>query len=299
MPVRTKILALSLVLNLLCPQASFAESAFTDVSSISAFYDGIEYMSQQNFVAGYDDGSFGPDKTVNRVEALKMILNATGHDAAATDVTLLPPYFPDMDLSAWYEPYVSMAYSLNVMTGNDDGTLRPEATVNRAEAMKMILIAAGKDQELPNGDSNDWFSPYLYYAKEHALLVPDSTGDYLPGAELSRGELCDLLYRFANEPYTTQVEYGVASYYGWSFDGHNTASGTPLDTDGFMAAHKTLPFGTVVRITNLDNNTFVDVSVVDRGPYTDGYVIDLTPAAFDQIGSLSAGLLHVRLEVLK
>jgi rare lipoprotein A len=147
--------------------------------------------------------------------------------------------------------------------------------------------------------SDEWFSAYIAYGSEHALLVPDSMGDYLPSAELTRGELADLIYRFKKEPYTSQVEYGIASYYGYSFDGHNTASGTALNAYGYMAAHKTLPFGTIVRITNLSTNTYVDVEVVDRGPYTEGYVIDLTPTAFEQIGSLSTGILNVRLEVLK
>lgn len=274
------------------------EGWYSDVPEISANYEGVYFMSQQGFVAGYDDGTFKPDQEVNRVEALKMILTATAHDAATVDPTLPAPTYPDMDTAAWYLPYVTLANQLQVMTGNADGTLKPETTVNRVEALKMLILAADKSSEMPPISQDYWYSSYLAYAEEHALITPDSSGDYLPSQTLTRGELCDLIYRFEKEPYTTQVEYGIASYYGSSFDGHNTASGTALDTDGFMAAHKTLPFGTKVRITNLDNSATVVVTVVDRGPYTDGYVIDLTPAAFDQIGSLSAGLLHVRLEVL-
>lgn len=275
-----------------------AEGWYLDVPEYSSTYDGIYYMTEQGLASGYDDGNFRPDDDVNRVEALKMILGATGHDATATDQTLEIPPFPDTESNAWYMPYVTLGYSLQIMTGNDDGTLRPDTTVNRSEALKMLILAADKKTELPNVESDEWYSSYLAYGEEHSLIVPDETGDYLPGAALTRGELSDLIYRFQKEPFSSTVEYGIASYYGTSFDGHNTASGTDLDTDGYMAAHKTLPFGTKVRITNTDTNTYVDVTVVDRGPYTDGYIIDLTPAAFDQIGSLSAGLLHVRLEVL-
>jgi hypothetical protein len=275
-----------------------AEGWYSDVPEYSSTYDGVYYMTEQGLVSGYDDGTFRPDDDVNRVEALKMILSAAGHDALNTDQTLETHDFPDAESTAWYMPYVTLGYNLQIMTGNDDGTLRPENTVNRAEAIKMLVIAADKKADLPSVESDEWYSSYLAYGEQHALLVPDATGDYLPGAALTRGELSDLIYRFQKEPFGTTVEYGIASYYGTSFDGHNTASGTDLDTDGYMAAHKTLPFGTKVRITNTDTNTYVDVTVVDRGPYTDGYIVDLTPTAFDQIGSLSAGLLHVRLEVL-
>jgi hypothetical protein len=320
------------------------EGWYLDVPEYSSTYDGIYYLTEQGVVSGYEDGNFLPDEPVNRVEALKMILGATGHspelslpleevttetvpdtvEEIAEEITddandvaeetstkteesgqeveaIEPaaPLFPDLELGSWYEPYVKLAYGLNIMTGNDDGTLRPENTVNRAEALKMLINAAGKTSELPPVALDTWYSAYLAYAQEHALLIPDIAGDYLPSQTLTRGELADLIYRFDRQPFASgTLEYGIASYYGYSFDGHNTASGTALDTDGYMAAHKTLAFGTKIRITNLDNETYVDVTVVDRGPYTDGYVVDLTPAAFEQIGALSSGILRVRLEVL-
>ena len=304
MSLRKKILIVPLALSLFLPEsflstADAADDWYTDVSTQSSTYDGVFYLYQSGIVEGYEDGTFKPDQAVNRVEALKMILGATSHDATSLDPTLIIPTFPDMDLSGWYTPYVNLAWHLGVLAGNDDGTLAPETTVNRVEALKMLILAADKKSDLPSIESDYWYSAYLQYGIDHALVTPDSTNDYLPAATLTRGELCDLIYRFQKEPYTGQVEYGIASYYGRSFDGHNTASGTALDTDGFMAAHKTLAFGTIVRITNTDTNTFVDVTVVDRGPYTEGYIIDLTPTAFENIGTLSAGLLHVRLEVLK
>jgi hypothetical protein len=275
-----------------------AEGWYLDVPEYSSSYDGVYYMTEQGLVTGYEDGNFRPDDPVTRVEALKMILGATNHDALSIDLALKIPSFPDTEADAWYTPYVALAYNLQIMTGNDDGTLRPETSVNRAEALKMLLLAAEKTAELSTVQNEEWFTPYLVYGADHAVLIPDATGDYLPGQTLTRGELSDLIYRFQKNPFSTTVEYGIASYYGTSFDGHNTASGTALDTDGYMAAHKTLPFGTKIRVTNLSNNTYVDVTVVDRGPYTEGYIVDLTPTAFDQIGSLPTGILHVRLEVL-
>jgi len=142
------------------------------------------------------------------------------------------------------------------------------------------------------------YSAYIAYGEQKAFITPDANNDYLPSAKLTRGELCDLLYRFANAPYTGQSEWGKATYYGYSFDGANTASGKALEAYGYMGAHKTLPFGTIVRVINVDTNLYVDIEIVDRGPYGEGRIIDLTPAAFEVLSPLGAGILNVRLEVL-
>ena len=271
-------------------------SWYSDVPDNNAYHDGIYYMTQAGFASGYEDNTFLPENPVSRVEALKMILSASEVEIIDQEV---PSPFTDTDPTQWYQDYLDTSISLQIISGYPDGTFKPLETLNRAEALKMLILASDKKSELPGVASDDWFTAYMAYGAEHALIVPDSTGKYLPSATLTRGELADLIYRFKKGPYTSQVEYGIASYYGYSFDGHNTASGKALNAYGFMAAHKTLPFGTIVRITNLSSNTYVDVEVVDRGPYTEGYVIDLTPAAFEQIGTLSAGILKVRVEVLK
>jgi len=295
-------LVLSLALSLFAPPvvtSGALDSWYTDVPEHSAYYDGIFYMTQGKYVDGYEDGTFLPDKEVTRVEALKMILSVTARESLKTDTDAsgIELNFTDLDPQAWYAEDLKTALSLNIISGYPDGSFLPNASVNRAEALKMLLLAA--DRSLPAPTDDSWYSSYLNYAKLNATLIPDASGDYLPAQALTRGELADLLYRFEESPFTEQVEYGIGSYYGRSFDGHNTASGTALDTDGFMCAHKTLPFGTVVRLTELADVNTVDVTVVDRGPYTDGYVVDLTPTAFEQIGSLSTGILKVRLEVLK
>jgi len=87
-----------------------------------------------------------------------------------------------------------------------------------------------------------------------------------------------------------------ASFYG---DGQNTASGERFDPSALTAAHKTLPFNTRVRVTNLKNGKSVVVRINDRGPFVSGRCLDLSTAAFGQIASLSSGVAQVRYEVLK
>jgi len=92
------------------------------------------------------------------------------------------------------------------------------------------------------------------------------------------------------------VEIGEASWYGPGFQGHRTASGTRFDTYEFTAAHKTLPFGTLLKVTNLENNLYTVVIVNDRGPYVRGRIIDLSRAAKDQI--LMGGTARVKIEMI-
>ena len=93
-------------------------------------------------------------------------------------------------------------------------------------------------------------------------------------------------------------ERGIASYYGAKFNGRRTSSGEAYNKNAYTAAHKTLPFGTMVRVTALWNNKSVDVRINDRGPFTYGRVIDLSTAAAAELGMLGKGVGEVKLEIL-
>ncbi|MDD4352155.1 MAG: septal ring lytic transglycosylase RlpA family protein, partial [Candidatus Gracilibacteria bacterium] len=97
---------------------------------------------------------------------------------------------------------------------------------------------------------------------------------------------------------TFEIGTGKASFYGRAFDGRRTASGETFDKDALTAAHREVPFGTKLRVTNLANDKSVIVRVNDRGPYAHGRVVDLSEAAFAEIGSLGSGILNVKLEII-
>ncbi|MEI6410523.1 MAG: septal ring lytic transglycosylase RlpA family protein [Bacteroidota bacterium] len=94
-------------------------------------------------------------------------------------------------------------------------------------------------------------------------------------------------------------EYGKAGYYADKLQGRKTASGEPYDKDALTCAHKTLPFGTKVRVTRLDNKASVVVKVNDRGPYHEGFVTDISRKAAEQIGLVKDGTTRVKLEVVE
>lgn len=102
-------------------------------------------------------------------------------------------------------------------------------------------------------------------------------------------------------PYTSAYgfkEEGIASWYGPGFHGKLTANGEKYNQNAMTAAHKQLPFGTEVRVLNLDTGKSVNVRINDRGPFKDGRVIDLSKEAAKRVGMLDAGTARVRIEAI-
>jgi rare lipoprotein A len=94
------------------------------------------------------------------------------------------------------------------------------------------------------------------------------------------------------------AETGLASWYGHPYHGRPAANGEIYDMEGFTAAHRTLPFGTWVRVVNLTNDKTVDVRITDRGPFVENRIIDLSHAAAGAIGLIGPGVGRVRLDIL-
>jgi rare lipoprotein A len=126
------------------------------------------------------------------------------------------------------------------------------------------------------------------------VLVQPVAGVIVKGtrATASRGETK------AETPGGGNTIEGIASYYGAELHGNKTASGVPFDMYALTAAHKTLAFGTKVKVTYLATGKSVVVEVNDRGPFTPGRIIDLSAAAAKEIGLYADGVGKVRLEVL-
>jgi rare lipoprotein A len=93
------------------------------------------------------------------------------------------------------------------------------------------------------------------------------------------------------------VQRGIASYYGREDNGKPTASGEIYDMNGITAAHRTLPFGTMLEVTNLENGKKVLVRVNDRGPFVGGRIIDLSVGAARRLGMLDNGTALVEIRV--
>lgn len=282
-------------LFLLGIQSVKATAVFTDIASNHPNYEAINYLYDNGIIEGYEDNTFRPDQLVNRVEALKIIL--LGSEVLVPEIQE-QEIFPDVMHGSWYAKYTVKAKNLGIVKGDDNtGMFRPGDTVNLAEALKMLLETGDISTEYPDSNpywdvsSDAWFAPYFNYAQSISLLDESSDENVYPATPVTRSMLAELMYRLTLKPegYTE----GQASYYGEAFHGRTTASGDVFDASGFTAAHKTLPFNTWLKVTNLENNEHVYVRINDRGPYVGDRVIDLSKAAFEAISPLSRGVINV------
>lgn len=181
------------------PADTTEKPLFTDINSESKYFEAVKYLSEKGIIAGYDDGSFKPDQPVNRVEALKFILESI---SAAVESGNLP--FSDISKDAWYSGYLYTAYKREIINGHPDGTFKPEDTVNKAEFFKILFNGLSVDIDplvttAPYEDvaTNDWFASYISYAKELKILDPDLK-KIEPSRGMTRGEVADAMYRLMN-----------------------------------------------------------------------------------------------------
>ncbi|MFP8490231.1 septal ring lytic transglycosylase RlpA family protein [Gracilimonas sp. Q87] len=98
---------------------------------------------------------------------------------------------------------------------------------------------------------------------------------------------------------TRAIENGISSWYGPNFHGKLTANGEIYDMNGITAAHRTLPFGTILLVENLDNGKTIQVRINDRGPYAKNRIIDLSKGAAEKIEMIGPGTARVRLYLLE
>ncbi len=111
---------------------------------------------------------------------------------------------------------------------------------------------------------------------------------------------CGSIVQYSKDPkFVAYREFGKASYYAMKYQFRKTASGERLNQFALTAAHKKLPFGTRVLVTNVKNRKSVEVKINDRGPFVEGRIIDMTRSAFAKIGDLNLGVIDVKVEIIR
>ncbi len=177
-----------------------AAADFTDVFIDHPNAAAIDYLSKEGVIAGYSDGSFRPDSFVNRAEALKILLLASGISAN----TSRSGNFPDVVDEAWFAPFVFSANARGIASGYPDGFFRPEQTVNLVEALKMLFQAnsislenyAVTEKLFSDSVEKAWYNSFLFYAKTFEIVEADSANQIFPAAPLTRAALAEIVYRF-------------------------------------------------------------------------------------------------------
>lgn len=205
------------ILMLSLPAATFAASVttsmnmnmsssttpFTDVSTSNQYYTAIMALKADGIISGYPDGTFKPDQVVNRVEALKIILNGA---SITVPVASGNAGFSDTIATEWYAQYLLKAKSLNIVSGYPDGTFKPNQTVTLAENLKMLINAKGISLSNVSVTSNpfadafkdQWYAKYVEYAKEQKWITADANNMIYPAQGMTRGKLALLIYNSMN-----------------------------------------------------------------------------------------------------
>lgn len=177
----------------------YEETTFPDVGASHDNYAAIEYLVSSGALGGYSDGTFQPSKTVNRAELMKILVAGQGIDP---DESLYQNCFPDVTTD-WYAKYVCYAEAEGWVSGYPDGTFLPGNTVNKVEALKMIINGFGLTESLPttvtetlfdDTDNSAWYAPYVVVAKAMGLLEVES-GDYEPAGDMVRGWVSEYVFR--------------------------------------------------------------------------------------------------------
>ena len=194
--------------------------SFPDVPSDHENYDAIEYLYEEGIVNGYENGDFGPNNTVTRAEAAKIIVGGfgIGHDGSYS------ADFSDVQSGDWFFPFVMGAKDDGVISGHEDGLFRPGDNVNLVETLKMVVLAGDVevddevDEFIFNDVENDaWYAPHALYARNKNIVWPDESGNINAGTEMTRGEFAEVIYRMI-----TVLDTGEAFEIGGSWDYHKS-----------------------------------------------------------------------------
>lgn len=175
-------------------------AGFNDVTLNSKNCDAIEWVKQENIFIGYADGTFKENQPINRVEVLKVILEAFNSNLLPDDGT--NQGFKDVIIGEWYVSYIRTAKMLAIFHGDaGKNTARPEESVNRVELLKFIFetlkvqngySVSSCSYSYPDAVSNAWYTSYACESKEYNLF---DGANLFPSKLSTRGEVADVLFR--------------------------------------------------------------------------------------------------------
>ncbi|MFH1012281.1 MAG: S-layer homology domain-containing protein, partial [Candidatus Peregrinibacteria bacterium] len=173
------------------------EIPFVDLKS----HWSTEYVSKLyglDIIGGKTPTRFAPDETITRAELAKMAVLAFGYEVPAT---VYSKPFKDVETTVWYAPYVQVAKEQGLITGYSNGRFRPDWSINRAEALKILLGAAGVDlPEVTTAPFRDistqaWYAKYIQYAKNNNIISGFSNDTFRPGNNLTRAEAAKIIVK--------------------------------------------------------------------------------------------------------
>jgi len=163
--------------------------AFTQDANQSQFGDAIISLKTKKIINGYDDGTFKPFSSINRAEFIKIVIGATFPENLIEACTAT--HFSDVPADAWFNNYVCIAKTRNIIDGYSDDSFKPDQQINVAEALKITLKAFGIQTRETN-NSEAWYAPFTEYARSNNYYLGTFNSD---SKQLTREDMAELVYR--------------------------------------------------------------------------------------------------------
>ena len=203
-----KIAALVIVLAMALSTVAFG-AVYSDVAADASYNEAVEVMSALGLLKGYEDGTFGPDKTITRAEFAAVIVRALGMEDAAAGAAV-NTIFTDVTAAHWGAGYVQVANQQGIIAGYGDGTFGPDDEVTYEQAVKMIVCALGYDKMFENV-ANAYPAGYISQANKLGITV-GAIGRI--GDKASRATVARLVYNALDVKLMEQTTFGTDNY--WS-----------------------------------------------------------------------------------
>lgn len=227
------------------------------IAASDDYDDAIEYLLDEDIADGYDDGSFGENKPINRAEITKIILNAIDEEDGGSNC------FLDVQRQ-WFAAYVCAAEDQNIVKGYPDGTFRPERNVSFAEAASLVVRAY--EGSVSSSFGNNWYTPYIDTLEDWDAVPATIDAIHAP---LTRGEMAYIIWR-------AEQEAGDADDDDEDDDDENEEE---LDISVSASASDVLPGGSVTFTITVENEGDEDVEVDIEASVDSGLTIQSAPGA--------------------
>lgn len=271
----------------------FNPNLYSDVSFIdvdpNAWY--VPYLKEsviRKLISGYVDNTFKPLNAVKKKEFFTILYRAIPENIKTPNTQ--EKIALDLSEQDWSYEAVQFFLENKILDIGEKRLFNPDKELNRGHVAKFIY------------DYLIWEETKLNPIKEVVKEVIKEVEDpNLEPKEEQNPEQVDTstLTPTVDENSVGFKTSGKASFYADSLAGNKTASGDIYDPERFMAAHRTLAFGTVVKVTNVSNGKWVKVVIQDRGPYAENRLIDLSKSSFEALDDLSKGIINIELEILE
>lgn len=200
-----KVIALLAIFAMMMSSAAFA-TTFTDVAEGTDTFEAVETLNALGIIKGYEDLTFGPDKTITRAEFSAVVCRAVGLDSIIAQTNTI---FSDVPASHWASGYINMASQMRVVNGMGDGTFEPESPVTYEQTVKMIMVALGYEAKAK--EKGGYPTGYLVCAAD--ANVTQNVGSINSADSAPRGLVAKLLYKAIDTPIMEQVVYGGETTY--------------------------------------------------------------------------------------